>query len=91
MQTRTTTREQRGIALYEERGADIEWIAPYTYLVPAAGRDMPYTVDVEMSFCSCPDASIARAKGEETTCKHLYAAEIVSSKRRARRTAKEAA
>lgn len=80
---RSTTREERGIALYEERGEDIEWIGPHTYLVPATGRGLPYTVDVTMGFCSCPDSRIARANGEERICKHGVAAEIVSAKKRA--------
>ena len=75
---RPSTREQRGIALYRERGDEIAPLGHGKYNVPGCTGG-PYVVDLAPlggeESCSCPD----HAKGH--TCKHLIAATIYRAKR----------
>ncbi len=78
-----TTRLQRGIRLFAERGHEIERIAAHTYRVPSCSGDETYTVFTDMGCCSCPDHRHAKAAGE--ACKHRVAVEVFLAKRRAAR------
>ncbi len=79
-----TSRLQRGIRLYRERGADITRTIGGTYIVPSCSGEGHYVVYLgEFTFCSCPDHRRAKEAGE--ACKHRVAAEIASCKRRAAR------
>jgi predicted nucleic acid-binding Zn finger protein len=86
--TATTTRTQRGIRLAAERGDEFTHDGNGVYRVPGS-RSVPYTVDLEQGFCSCPDyvERIAKGYGPEgiTACKHMLAVEIVAAKDRCRR------
>lgn len=79
----TTTRTQRGIALYREHGDRIIRRMANVYEVPSCTGDSTYMVDTSLGYCSCPDNDRAKALG--TSCKHRVAAEIVRAKRRASR------
>lgn len=79
-----TTRLQRGVRLFLERGAEIERIAAHTYRVPSCTGEGSYTAYTDLRCCTCPDHMRAKAAGER--CKHVIAAEIVLSKRRAVRS-----
>lgn len=78
-----TTRLQRGIRLFQERGHEIERIAAHTYSVPSCTGEGTYTAYTDLRCCTCPDHRRAKEAGER--CKHVIAAEIVLSKRRAAR------
>lgn len=68
------TREERGQALFSERGEEIRKVGPQTYLVPGCSADA-YTVDLGAETCDCPDFE-HRCAAEGLICKHLYAAAI---------------
>ena len=79
-----TTRLQRGIALHRERGHEIERTTGGTYKVPSCTGEGHYVVYLgEITCCSCPDSRRVKAAGE--FCKHVHAAGIAASKRRAAR------
>ncbi len=78
-----TTRLQRGIRLFNERGAEIERLEIHTYAVPSCSGDETYTVYTDLSCCTCPDHRRAKEAGE--LCKHRVAVEIFTAKRRAAR------
>ncbi|MDP9479905.1 MAG: hypothetical protein M3R38_30295 [Actinomycetota bacterium] len=78
-----STRLQRGVRLFNERGHEIERIATHTYRVPSCSGEGAYLVWTDMRACSCPDHKRAKAAGER--CKHVHAAEIVLAKGRAAR------
>jgi uncharacterized Zn finger protein len=78
-----TTRLQRGIALYRERGSEIERLEIHTYAVPSCSGDETYTVYTDMGCCTCPDHRRAKAAGD--ACKHRVAVEVFVAKRRAAR------
>ena len=79
-----TTRLQRGIALFNERGAEITRTPGGTYRVPSCTGEGHYVVYLgEFGFCSCPDHR--RAKGAGERCKHHHAAYVFAAKRRAAR------
>jgi hypothetical protein len=59
-----TTRLQRGIALYRERGSEIERLEIHTYAVPSCSGDETYTVFTDLQACSCPNHRRAKAAGE---------------------------
>ena len=69
------TRELRGLALFRERGPEMECVAPWTWTVPSCTGSRVYTVDLKAGSCTCPDH---RRRGE--ACKHLYAAEVARAK-----------
>ena len=77
--TEPTTRIQRGIRIAAERGAEVVETGAGTYRVPGSAG-ATYTVDLDRAYCSCPD----HAK-RGFTCKHIFAAEIVASRRACRR------
>ena len=79
-----TTRLQRGIRLFNERGAEITRTPGGTYRVPSCTGEGHYVVYLgEFAFCSCPDHRRAAKVGE--ACKHRTAARIFAAKRRAAR------
>ena len=70
-------RERRGIALYRERGEEIEHVKARTWAVPssAGSGEGIYLVDLRAETCGCPDF-----EHREENCKHIYAAAIASAK-----------
>ncbi len=68
-------RERRGIALYRERGEEIEHVKGRTWAVPSCSGEGVYLVDLGAETCGCPDFA---SRGEN--CKHVYAAAIASAK-----------
>ncbi len=78
-----TTRLQRGVRLFNERGAEIERLEIHTYAVPSCSGDETYTVYTDLRCCTCPDHRRAKVAGE--ACKHAVAVEIFVAKRRAAR------
>ncbi len=81
--THKTTRLQRGVRLFQERGAEIERTTAHTYKVPSCSGEGAYLVWTDLRACTCPDHIRAKAAGER--CMHVIAAEIVLAKRRAAR------
>jgi predicted nucleic acid-binding Zn finger protein len=78
-----TTRLQRGIRLFAERGAEIKPLELDTYSVPSCVGGGTYTVFLDLGCCTCPDHRRAKEAGE--LCKHRVAVEVMISKRRAAR------
>ena len=79
-----TTRLQRGIRLFQERGAEITRTTGGTYHVPSCTGEGHYVVYLgEITCCSCPDHRRAAKDGDR--CKHAHAAYIFAAKRRAAR------
>lgn len=77
-----TTRELRGLALYRERGDEIEPLGHGKYRVPGCSGgsyevDLAVLADNAEESCSCRDHRKGRA------CKHIYAATMYRAKRRA--------
>ena len=70
-----TTRRQRGIALFRERGEQIEHIEDWRWSVPSCLNSSAYLVDLRTESCECPDRP---PEGE--VCKHIVAAIIARSK-----------
>ncbi len=80
---RPDTREERALALYCERGAEIVRTGPHTYLVPSCSGRGSYAVDYAAESCDCPDFTILRLGREPgESCKHVYAVGILRAKRR---------
>jgi bifunctional pyridoxal-dependent enzyme with beta-cystathionase and maltose regulon repressor activities len=84
----TTTRLQRGVRLFLERGQEIDRTTAHTDRVPSCSGEGFYLVWTDMRACTCPDHRTAKAAGER--CKHVVAAEIVLAKRRAARRRRDA-
>ena len=78
----------RGVALYRERGGEIEHAGVHTHRVPSCTGDGYYVVWSDLRACTCPDHPRAKALGAR--CKHFYAAEVFADKRRASRRRAEA-
>ncbi len=79
-----TTRLQRGLALFRERGHEITRTTGGTYIVPSCTGEGHYVVyRGEFEFCSCPDHRCAKEAGD--ACKHRIAVEVFVAKRRAAR------
>ncbi len=79
-----STRLERGVRLYRERGAEITRTTGGTYRVPSCSGEASYHVYLgEVTTCSCPDSRRAKQDGEY--CKHVHAAGIAAAKRRAAR------
>ena len=74
------TREARALALYRERGAEIQRTAPFTYNVPSCSGEGFYVVDYRTERCDCPDF-----ERRGVACKHVYAVGIHRSKRHTKR------
>jgi hypothetical protein len=70
-----STREQRGLALYRERGGAIKHVRGSVWSVPSCTRAGVYLVDLADGICTCADMPPA---GE--VCKHETAATIVRAK-----------
>ena len=69
-------REERGIAIFDERGDEIEHVKGWTWLVPSScSGDVLYGVDLKTEGCGCPDF-----EEHGLPCKHVYAARIARSK-----------
>jgi uncharacterized Zn finger protein len=80
----TTTREQRGIALYRDYGEEVVRVYPFTYVVPSCTGATTYTVHLSpRERCDCPDF-----QRHHTACKHVYAAVTAAAKARARARAR---
>ena len=84
-----TTRLQRGVRLFHERGNQIERLEIHTYAVPTSKLDETYTVFTDLNCCTCPDHRAAKRAGE--ACKHRVAVEVFVAKRRAARRRRRAA
>ena len=80
-----TTRLQRGIRLFADRGHEITRTTGGTYIVPSCAHDGEHYVVYlgEITTCSCPDSRRSKETGEY--CKHVHAAGIAAAKRRAAR------
>ncbi len=78
-----TTRLQRGVRLFRDKGREIERLEIHTYAVPSCSGDEAYTVFTDMGCCTCPDHRRAKEAGE--LCKHRVSVEIFTAKRRAAR------
>ncbi len=78
-----TTRLQRGVRLFRERGHEIERLEIHAYSAPSCSGDEKYTVYTDLRCCTCPDHRRAKAAGER--CEHVIAVEIGLAKRRAAR------
>ena len=78
-----STREQRGLQLYLDRGSEFVRVSRDTFLVPSRSRRrVEYLVDLERQSCECRDH--ARTGGP---CLHVYAAMLHQAwLRRAART-----
>ena len=79
--SRATTRAERALRLFEERGSLIRAVAADTFEVPSCGmRGKRYTVRYggEVESCSCKDFEFGHI------CKHLLAVGIMHASRRAR-------
>lgn len=72
------TREARGIALFEERGDEIQQLGRGLYSVPSCTGRGDYLVayDDQGESCECKDFEFGHV------CKHLYAAALFAAKRR---------
>lgn len=72
-----TTRIERGIALYRDRGEEIAHVRGTVWSVPSCSGSSAelYLVELTGGICTCPDRPPA---GE--VCKHATAATIASSK-----------
>lgn len=73
--TPTTTRESRGIRLFEQRGDDIQHLDGWRWRVPSCSGEAVYVVDLRAQSCQCPDY-----QRRELPCKHVYAASIARAK-----------
>ena len=75
------TREARGIALFEERGDEIQQLARGLYSVPKCSGRGDYLVEygAGVESCECKDFEF---HGERYACKHLIAVAIFAAKRR---------
>jgi uncharacterized Zn finger protein len=80
---KSTTRLQRGVRLFRERGHEIERIGINTYRAPSCTGEDSYLVFTDMGCCTCPDHRRAKAAGE--ACKHRVAVGIFTAKRRSAR------
>ncbi len=70
-----TTREQRGLALFRERGDEIAHVRGSAWSVPSCTRVGVYLVDLDGHVCTCGDRPPA---GE--VCKHATAATVARAK-----------
>jgi hypothetical protein len=79
------SRAERALALYQERGHEIEYVGFDHWRVPATRKDSSLASDFytvlygEHEACSCKDYQFGRGK---RACKHLLAVGILHAKRR---------
>ena|SRR5215213_11759366 len=71
-----TTREERGIALFNERGDEIKHVRGWTWFVPSCFGDVHYAVDLRNESCECSDFQQCGLP----PCEHVYAARIARAK-----------
>lgn len=78
---RQSTREQRGLSLYLDRGEEITYYPVQDeYAVPSAtAGGEHYIVRLQDSKCECPDS---KYHGQGEACKHQFAATIWAAKHR---------
>jgi hypothetical protein len=78
-----TTRELRALALYLERGSEIEQYGEDLFYVPSQDGSKMYRVQYGNGheFCSCPDHNYH----PERACKHILAVGLLFAKKRSRR------
>ena len=69
------TRALRGLALFRDRGEEIEHVEGWTWSVPSCSGKRRYLVDLKNEVCRCPDRA---PEGE--VCKHTTAATIARAK-----------
>ena len=74
---KTTTRMERGICHFRERGHEIREVEPGVYRVPASEGGGFYRVDLDRERCECADRALV--------CKHQFAATIFAAKKKCRR------
>ena len=71
-----TTREERGLELYRNRGASIRHLGGSIYRVPSQDGERSYDVEYgQREICACADY-LYRGR----TCAHLYALAIATAK-----------
>jgi hypothetical protein len=70
-----STREQRGLALYHERGDEIKHVRGSVWSVPSCTRAGVYLVDLADLLCTCADWPPT-----DEVCKHTTAATIARAK-----------
>ncbi len=75
----TTTREDRALALYRERGDEIREVSADVFRVPSCTGRGTYQVDYAEETCQCPDFTY-----RDETCKHLLAVGVFYAKARRR-------
>ena len=76
-QTNANARQQRGIALFRERGEKIEHVEGWRWHVPSCSGSGTYLVDLRDESCECLDHT---PEGE--VCKHVVAGDHRSRKER---------
>lgn len=72
--TLTTTREQRGLALFRDHCDEIRHVRGRVWSVPSCSGEGHYLADVA-GVCTCPDNP-----PEDESCKHVHAAIIARAK-----------
>ena len=73
-----STREQRGLALFRERGHEIREVGEDTYRVPSTTGRGYYRADLAAGSCECRDHEHRGA-----FCLHLVAATVAEAKKNA--------
>lgn len=70
-----TTRRERGLQLFRDRGEEIRHIRGSAWSVPSCSGTGVYIVDIRSGACCCPDMP-----PEDEVCKHATAAIIARAK-----------
>jgi hypothetical protein len=75
------TREERGIALFEEHSGEIQQLGRGLYSVPSCSGRADYLVEygAGVESCECKDFEF---HGANYPCKHLIAAALFAARRR---------
>src|SRR3712207_2549335 len=74
-----STREQRALAFWRERGGEVTRMADAIYRVPSFSQDgVEYIVDYEAETCTCPSASYHPS----IPCQHQLLVDVINAKRR---------
>lgn len=72
---RQASRALRGLALFRERGMEIQLVADGSWRVPSCSGPRFYAVDLEEESCTCADF-----RNRHHPCKHVFAAVIAASR-----------